>query len=72
MASIWVESLGRNFEQALDLLHEAMRDCTAELWEPSIWEVPVRDTDCQLVGRDGRFVTDPAELRALIQRWSTP
>ena len=39
MASIWVESLGRNFEHALDLLVAAVRDCTDELWETSMWDV---------------------------------
>ena len=33
MTSIWVESLGRGFGEALDLLAAAVRDCTDELWE---------------------------------------
>ena len=40
MTSIWLESLGRNFDEALDLLVEAMRDCTDDLWASSMWEVP--------------------------------
>lgn len=40
MASIWVESLGRNLEDALDLLAAAVRDCTGDLWETSMWRVP--------------------------------
>jgi hypothetical protein len=61
MASIWVESLGRSFEQALDLLAAAVRDCTDELWETTMWHVPA---------------TDPAQRRTLaqrwVQRWATP
>ena len=40
MTSIWRESLGRNFDAALDLLAAALRDCTDDLWESSMWEVP--------------------------------
>ena len=40
MTSIWVESLRRSFDEALDLLAAAMRDCTDDLWESSMWEVP--------------------------------
>jgi hypothetical protein len=72
MTSICVESLGREFEQALDLLAAAVRDCTDELWEASMWEVPARDPNGDLPGPDGKLVTDPGERRALAQRWSTP
>jgi hypothetical protein len=76
MASIWVESLGRSFEQALDLLAAAVRDCTDELWETSMWQVPAPDPDRQFLGSDWNAVTDPAQRRALVQRWvqrwSTP
>lgn len=40
MTSIWVESLGRSFEGALALLESAIRDCTDELWESSMWGDP--------------------------------
>jgi hypothetical protein len=76
MASIWVESLGRNFEQALDLLAAAVRDCTDELWETSMWQVPAPDPDRQFLGPDWNPVTDPAQRHALARRWverrSTP
>ncbi len=76
MASIWAESLGRSFEQALDLLAAAVRDCTYELWETSMWEVPAPDAAHQFLGPDWKPVTDPAERSALLQRWverrSTP
>ncbi len=39
MASIWVESLGRTFEHSFGLLEAAIRDCTDDLWESSMWEV---------------------------------
>jgi hypothetical protein len=72
MKSIWVESLGRNFEAALRLLEAAIRDCTDELWERSMWEVPVREADKDLRDQDGPLATDPASLHALAQRQSTP
>lgn len=72
MSSIWVESLGRNFESALGLLESAIRDCTDELWEASTWEVPARDADADLAGPNGTLVTDHVARHALVQRHSTP
>ena len=72
MTSIWVESLGRNFEVGLALLEGAIRDCTDELWESSMWGVPVRDGAKDLRGPDGHLVTDPVSRHALTQRHSTP
>ncbi|MGO9196527.1 MAG: hypothetical protein ACLQK4_05305 [Acidimicrobiales bacterium] len=72
MSSIWVESLGRNFESALGLLEAAIRDCTDELWETSMWVVPARDVEAELAGPDGRLVADPVAWHALVQRQSTP
>jgi hypothetical protein len=43
MTSIWIDCLGRNFGQAFDLLEAAVRDCSDEVWETSMWEVPARD-----------------------------
>lgn len=68
MASIWVESLGRSFEQTLDLLAAAVRDCTDELWETSMWQVPAPDPDHQFLDSDWNPVTDPAQRRTLVQR----
>src|SRR5688572_11607282 len=72
MGSIWVESLGRNFDGALNLLADAVRDCTDELWETSMWDVPAPDAHYELRGQDGTAVTEPMERRALVQRWSAP
>jgi len=75
MGSIWVESLGRNFNEALDLLADAVRDCTDKLWESSMWDVPAPDTNFELRGPGGpggTAVTEPMERRALEQRWSAP
>ncbi len=72
MGSIWVESLGRNLDWALDLLADAVRDCTDELWETSMWVVPTPDANHELGGRDGTAVTEPMERSALVQRWSAP
>src|SRR5436190_16327694 len=72
MASIWVESLVRSSEQALDLLAAAVRDCTDELWETSMWQVPAPDPDRVLLGPDEKPVADLAQRSALVQRHSTP
>ena len=72
--SIWVESLGRNFEEAFDLLEAAIRDCTDELWQVSMWEVPVENVR-EVRGADGNLISDPAAIRSLVpllQRHSTP
>lgn len=76
MASIWVESLGRDFEQALDLLAAAVRDCTDELWERPMWQVPAPDANHKFLGPDWKAVADPPQRGALVHRWvqrrSTP
>jgi len=59
MASIWLESLGRSFEEALDMLAAAVRNCPDELWETPMWQVRAWDPDLQLVTPDGKPVTDP-------------
>lgn len=69
MTSIWVESLGRSLEQALDLLAAAVRDCTDELWETSMWQVPAPDSERQFLDPDWNPITDPAQRRTLAQRW---
>ena len=69
MTSIWVESLGRNFEAALDLMAAAVRDCTDELWESSMWEVPAGGRETNWLAPK---VTNPAARHALVQRHSTP
>lgn len=70
MGSIWVESLDRSFEHALDLLAAGVRDCTDGLWETAMWQVPAPDPGRQFVGSDSNPVTDPAQHRALVQRWA--
>ena len=76
MASIWVESLGHSFDQALDLLAAAVKHCPDELWETAMWQVPEPEPERQFLGSDWNPVTDPAERHALVerwvQRWSTP
>ena len=42
MTSVWVESVGRSLEAALDLLAEAVEDCTDRLWEAAMWKVPAQ------------------------------
>lgn len=72
MTSIWVESLSRNFEEALDLLAAAVGGCTDEFWESSMWEVPTDDFGSEPLGLDGKPVTDSAARTALVQKASTP
>jgi hypothetical protein len=72
MISVWVESLVRSFEEALDLLAAAVRNCTNELWESSMWEVPTDLFGSEPLGPDGKLVTDSAARNALVQRRSTP
>jgi hypothetical protein len=76
MASIWVESLGRNFEQALGLLAAAVRDCPDELWQQSMWPVPAPGADHQFLAADWKPIPDAAQRSALVERWverrSTP
>jgi len=73
MTSIWVESLGRNFQEALDLMQAAVQDCTDKLWEESMWLVP-RDEVWwgSLRGSDGTVNSDPAVQDGLIQRFGAP
>jgi hypothetical protein len=72
MTSIWVESLGTCFQRAFDLIEAAVRDCTDELWQANMWEVPDDDGAREVRGPDGNLVADPAGRRALIQRYGTP
>ena len=76
MASIWVESISRSLEQALEMLGAATRDCTDELWEASMWEVPVPGADHQFLGADWKPIADAAQRAALVRGWverrSTP
>ncbi len=76
MASIWVESVGRSLEHALDLLAAAVRDCTDELWEAPMWHVPAPGPEHQFLGPDWSPITDPSQREALAQQWvqrrSTP
>lgn len=72
MASIWVESLGRNFDQSLGLLASAVRECRGELWESSMWQVPAPEPGRELLGPDQLPVTDPGLRSAVAQRHSTP
>ncbi len=75
MASIWLESIGRSLEQAIDLLATAVKDSSEQLWETSMWPVPAPDPN-HLLRTDWTPVTDPIERDTMIdrwvQRWSTP
>ncbi len=72
MASVWVESVERGFEQTLGLLAAAVRDCPVELWVTSMWHVPPPDAGRELLGPSQQPVTDPPGRFALVQRNSTP
>jgi hypothetical protein len=70
-ASIWVESLGRNFDQCLDMLAAAVRDCPDSMWEASMWQVEAPRPDFQFLGPDWKPITDAAKRDILVERWVT-
>lgn len=72
MEPIWVEALGRSFQQALDLMDAAVRDCTDELWQTNMWQVPSPEAAREVRGPDGNLVTDPGQRQALVQLYGTP
>jgi len=76
MASIWVESLGRGFEAAFDLLGAAVNDCTSEQWAAPMWPVAPLQADHPFVGPDWKPIADPEQRRELAELWirrrSTP
>lgn len=76
MASIWVESLSRSFEQVLEMLAASVRDCPDELWEAPMWPVPAPGPDHQFLAPNWSPITDAAQRAALAERWvqrrSTP
>ena len=76
MASIWVESLSRSFDQALDPMAAAVRDCPDDLWETGMWQVTAPGADHQFLSSDRDPITDDAQRSTLIERWvqrrSTP
>jgi hypothetical protein len=71
LTSIWVESLGSRFQHAFDLMEAAVRDCTDEMWQANMWEVP-DDPAREVRNPSGDFVTGPAERHVLVQRDGTP
>lgn len=76
MANVWVESLERGFERALDLLSDAVRDCPGELWETSMWIVAEPGDDHEFLSPDWKPVA-PGEhrdelARRWVERWGTP
>jgi len=76
VANAFVQSMARNFDEALRLMEAALSDCPDGLWGASMWQVPVLDSGHQFLGPDWKAVTDPEHRRALVQRWverwSTP
>jgi len=73
MTSIWVESLGRNFEEALNLLQVAVEGYPDEVWEANMWPVPrIEGWWGSLRGPDGAINSDPVVQDELMQRASAP
>ena len=76
MASVWVESLGHSFEQTLDLLAAALRDCPDERWESSMWRVPEPGDDVRFLSPGGSPISPGEQRDALarrwVERWATP
>jgi hypothetical protein len=76
VTNAFVQSMAVNFDDALRLMAAALSDCPDRLWEASMWPVPALDSGHKFLGPDWKPVTDPAQRRALVQRWverwSTP
>jgi len=76
MANVWVESLERGFERALDLLSDAVRDCPGELWEASMWTVAKPGDDHEFLSPDWKPVARGEQrdelARRWVERWATP
>jgi hypothetical protein len=70
--TIWIDSLGRNFEHALDVTADALRACPDDLWDTGMWDVPADLFGPEPPGPDGQPVTDAEARKALVQRRSTP
>lgn len=76
MTSIWAESLARSFDDALNMLAAAVRDCHQSLWEQSMWRVEAPGPEFNFLGPDWQPITDATQRSQLIERWverrSTP
>jgi hypothetical protein len=76
MSSIWVDSLGRSFDEALNMLTAAVRDCPDDLWQSHMWQVDAPGPEFQFLGPDWKPITDAVQRSNLIERWverrSTP
>ncbi|MGE0598846.1 MAG: hypothetical protein AB7J35_03355 [Dehalococcoidia bacterium] len=70
MTSVWVESVGRSLDQAIEMLASSLRDCPDSLWEASMWPVPAPKPEQPFLGADWKPVTDPAERAILAERWA--
>jgi hypothetical protein len=72
MESVWVQSVGRSLDEALELLAAAVRDCPDGLWQEPMWQVRASEIIGEVHDVGGRPVTDPDQRVALVQRWSAP
>ena len=70
--SVWVESIRRSLDEALESLAAAVRDCPEELWRAPMWRVQPADIVGEVRDVGGRPATDPGRRDELVQRWSTP
>jgi len=52
VTNAFVQSIARNFDDALRLMEAALSDCPDELWEASMWQVPAPDSGHQFLGPD--------------------
>ena len=72
MASVWLASVRRGLDEALELLTVAVRECPDQLWRMPMWRVQASEIIADIRDADGRPVSVPGQRDALIQRWSTP
>jgi hypothetical protein len=63
MESVWVQSVGRSLDEALELLAAAVRDCPDGLWQEPMWRVRASEILGEVHDVGGRPVTDPDPAR---------
>ncbi|MGH9196614.1 MAG: DinB family protein [Acidimicrobiia bacterium] len=68
MKTTWIESLEHRYENTLQRMESALRDCPDELWEASMWKVPpLPPGKGPLPGPDGKVNDDPEVQERLLQ-----
>lgn len=72
MEVVWVESVRRSLNEAVELLAAVVRECPDELWHTPMWRVQPSEIVGEVRDSDGNPITEAAVSDARIQRWSEP